>query len=56
MRTEFVEIQIPATHRIGIQPAQIEAALQPWGEPLRWAITKIAHGYYHLEAIVTIDG
>jgi hypothetical protein len=54
MRTEFVAMQIPVTESIA--PAQIEAALQSWGEPLRWAITKVGNGHYYLEAIVTIDG
>jgi hypothetical protein len=51
MQTHFLELQLPfvATPT----PSEIEAALSQWGQPLRWAITKVVDNCYHLEAIVT---
>jgi hypothetical protein len=52
MRTEFIEFQLPVTQAIA--PAQVEAALLKWGQPLRWAIVKVTAGSCYIEAIVTI--
>ncbi len=57
MITQFVttEIALPAT--AGELPQTIAAALQSWGEPLRWAITAVDVDRKRavVEAIVTLE-
>lgn len=53
MHTAFIEFQLPAGPTIS--PDRIEEALAAWGQPLRWAIVKVAAGQCYIEAIVTRD-
>lgn len=57
MITQFVttEIALPAT--AGELPQAIAAALQAWGDPLRWAITSVDRDRNRavVEAIVTLE-
>jgi hypothetical protein len=41
MTIEPIEIEIDINNAIGNINQVIEAALQKWGEPLRWAITTV---------------
>ncbi len=56
MTTKFVDLDIPFTNLAQTLPQQVELALRQWGEPLRWAITRVdvAQQTVHVEAIVTI--
>jgi hypothetical protein len=55
--TKFVEIDLPRSQLTSGQvvPAEIEALLQAWGQPLRWAITRVDQDSLHIEAILTIE-
>ncbi len=55
MITKFVDLDIPLTHLAQDLPQQVEVALRQWGEPLRWAITRVdsKQKTVHVEAIVT---
>lgn len=59
MIIESIEIEIDINNVLGLDTA-IEAALQQWGEPLRWAITTIDRetNIAQIEAIVIklVDG
>jgi hypothetical protein len=55
IQTRFVEIDLPRSQLPNGQvvPAVIEALLQTWGHPLRWAITHIDQNSLHIEATLT---
>ncbi len=55
MQTRFVEIDLPRSQlpHGQVTPAAIEALLQTWGEPLRWAITRVNKDSLHIEATLT---
>ncbi len=55
IQTRFVEIDLPRSQLPNGQvlPAAIEALLQAWGEPLRWAITRVDQDSLHIEATLT---
>jgi hypothetical protein len=55
MQTKFVEIDLPRSQLTDGQviPAEVEALLQSWGQPLRWAITHVDQDYLHIEATLT---
>lgn len=57
MQTKFVEIDLPRSQLPSGQvvPAAIESLLQAWGQPLRWAITRVDQDSLHIEAILTIN-
>jgi hypothetical protein len=57
MTTKFVDLDIPLTPLAQDLPSQIETALRQWGEPLRWAITRVdlQQQLVHVEAIVTTN-
>jgi hypothetical protein len=57
MTTKFVDLDIPLTPLVQDLPSQIETALRQWGEPLRWAITRVdlQQQLVHVEAIVTTN-
>ena len=57
MITKFVDLDIPCTHLAHDLPYQVEIALRQWGEPLRWAITRVdsKQQMVHVEAIVTTN-
>ncbi len=55
LNTQFLSLTLPLAH-LGQDPvATVEAALRPWGDPLRWAITQVdeAAGLATVEAVVT---
>ena len=60
MIIESIEIEIDINNVLGELDTAIEAALQQWGEPLRWAITTIDRetSMARIEAIVIklVDG
>jgi hypothetical protein len=56
MATQLVTTTIPMPLSVNQLQADVIAALQPQGDPLRWSITKIQAGMLHIEAIVTCDG
>ncbi len=41
MIIESIEIEMDITAALGALDLEIEAKLQNWGEPLRWAITTV---------------
>ena len=55
IQTKFVEIDLPRSQLSNgqIDPAAIEALLQAWGQPLRWAITRVEQDSLHIEATLT---
>jgi hypothetical protein len=55
IETRFVEIDLPRSQLPNGQvvPAAIEALLKAWGEPLRWAITRVDQDSLHIEATLT---
>jgi hypothetical protein len=55
IQTRFVEIDLPRSQLPNGQvlPAAIEALLETWGQPLRWAITRIDPDSLHIEATLT---
>jgi hypothetical protein len=55
MQTKFVEIDLPRSQLPNSQlvPETIETLLQAWGQPLRWAITRVDSDYLHIEATLT---
>jgi hypothetical protein len=55
IETRFVEIDLPRSQLPNGQvvPAAIETLLQTWGEPLRWAITRVDSDSLHIEATLT---
>jgi hypothetical protein len=55
MQTKFVEIDLPRSQLTDGQiiPAEIETLLQAWGQPLRWAVTRVSPDSLHIEAILT---
>jgi hypothetical protein len=55
--TQFVDFDLPLTSPAAELPQQVEVALRQWGEPLRWAITRVDRSQqtFHVEAIVTIE-
>ena len=57
MITKFVDLDIPYTPLVQDLPSLVETALRQWGEPLRWAITRVdsQQQLVHVEAIVTMD-
>jgi hypothetical protein len=57
MTTKFVDLDIPLTPLAQDLLYQVETALRQWGEPLRWAITRVdvQKQLVHVEAIVTTD-
>jgi hypothetical protein len=57
IQTKFVEIDLPRSQLPNGQvvPAAIEALLQAWGKPLRWAITRVDQDSLHIEATLTIN-
>jgi hypothetical protein len=57
MQTKFVEIDLPRSQlpHGQVVPAAIENLLQAWGQPLRWAITRVDQDSLHIEAILTIN-
>jgi hypothetical protein len=52
IQTSFVEIDLTRNQLPNgqVMPAAIEALLQAWGEPLRWAITRVDKDSLHIEA------
>jgi hypothetical protein len=57
MQTKFVEIDLPRSQlpHGQVVPAAIETLLSAWGEPLRWAITRVDPDFLHIEATLTIN-
>jgi hypothetical protein len=55
IETRFIEIDLPRSQLTNGQvvPAAIEALLQAWGQPLRWAITRVDNNSLHIEATLT---
>ncbi len=55
IQTKFVEIDLPRSQlpKGQVVPAAIDALLQAWGEPLRWAITRVDNDSLHIEATLT---
>jgi hypothetical protein len=53
--TQFVTVEINLPELKSHLPAAIAAALQAYGEPLRWAITEVAGQTAKVEAVVTIN-
>ena len=55
IQTKFVEIDLPRSQLPNgqINAAAIEALLQTWGQPLRWAITRVEQDSLHIEATLT---
>jgi hypothetical protein len=55
IETRFVEIDLLRSHLPNgrFVPAAIEALLQAWGQPLRWAITRVDQDSLHIEATLT---
>lgn len=53
MKTQFITVEIPLQPLAQLQPALL-AYLRQFGEPLRWAITRVEHQVAHVEAIVTV--
>jgi hypothetical protein len=56
IQTKFVELNLPRNQlpHGQVVPAAIEALLQAWGQPLRWAITRVDQDSLHIEATLTI--
>jgi hypothetical protein len=54
MTIESIELEIDITDVLGTLDTEIEAKLQQWGEPLRWAITAVDRqtNIAQIEAIV----
>jgi hypothetical protein len=54
MIIESIEIEMDITNALGALDLEIEAKLQNWGEPLRWAITTVDRdtNIAQIEAIV----
>jgi hypothetical protein len=55
MSTQLVTTAIPMPPSVNQFQANVIAALEMKGEPLRWSITKIHAGMLYIEAIVTCD-
>lgn len=56
--TRFIDLDLPLSGSAAADlPHQVEIALRQWGEPLRWAITRIDRSQQtaHIEAIVTVE-
>ena len=55
IQTKFVEIDLPRSQLPNgqIDSVAIEALLKAWGQPLRWAITRVDQDSLHIEAILT---
>jgi hypothetical protein len=51
-KTEWISLMLPWPSAVPPQAEQIEAALRQWGEPLRWAITRVWDGHLEIEAVV----
>ncbi len=51
----FVEIDLPRSQLPNgqVTPTEIEVLLRAWGEPLRWAITRVDNDSLHIEATLT---
>jgi hypothetical protein len=54
MTIESIELEMDITDALGTLDTEIEAKLQQWGEPLRWAITAVDRqtNIAQIEAIV----
>ncbi len=55
MITQFVTVEVGLPELRSHLPAAIAAALQPYGEPLRWAITEVTGHTAKVEAVVTTN-
>jgi hypothetical protein len=55
MSTQLITMTIPVPTSINHMQAEVIAALEREGEPLRWSITKVHSGLLYIEAIVTCD-
>jgi hypothetical protein len=55
MSTQLVTTTIPVPTSVNQMQADVIAALERQGDPLRWSITKVAAGLLYIEAIVTCD-
>jgi hypothetical protein len=55
MSTQLVTTTIPVPTSVNQMQANVIAALERQGDPLRWSITKVASGLLYIEAIVTRD-
>jgi hypothetical protein len=55
IQTRFVEIDLPRNQLPNGQvvPLAIENLLVAWGQPLRWAITRVDNDSLHIEATLT---
>jgi hypothetical protein len=53
VKTQLITVEIPLQPLALLQPALL-AHLQQFGEPLRWAITRVEHQVAYVEAIVTV--
>jgi hypothetical protein len=55
IQTRFVEIDLPRNQLPNGQvvPLAIETLLAAWGQPLRWAITRVDNDSLHIEATLT---
>jgi hypothetical protein len=53
MTTEFLSITLPRPATIANLQAEVIAALQQYGQPLRWSITRIEANLIYIEAIVS---
>ncbi len=54
MRTQFITVEVSLPAQRSQLPRVIVAALQPHGEPLRWAITEVTDQTVTVEAVVTL--
>ncbi|MEM9219995.1 MAG: hypothetical protein AAGD25_37415 [Cyanobacteria bacterium P01_F01_bin.150] len=54
LSTEFVTVMIDQPDSMSVLPQTIVSALQPFGDPLRWAITSVdaEQKKLHVEAVV----
>jgi hypothetical protein len=55
MLTQFVTVEVSLPELRSHLPAAIAAALQSYGEPLRWAITEVTDQTATVEAVVTLN-
>jgi hypothetical protein len=55
MSTQLITTAIPMPPSVNQLQAQVIAALEMQGEPLRWSIIKLHAGMLYIEAIVTCD-
>ena len=56
LTTRFIAIDVVLQTPGSTLRDQIEAQLQTVGQPLRWAITSVANGLAHVEAVVPLPG